>query len=457
MSEIEVHGVYKRYRVRNRRPALALDFLNLLSLRGLPDREFYALKDVSFEVAKGEAFGVIGNNGSGKSTLLRILAGVAIPTHGTVRVRGTVSTMLELGAGFHQELTGRENIWLSGAMMGLSRAQIRAKLDEIIAFAELDTSIDQPIFTYSSGMQVRLGFAIAIAFDPDVLILDEVLAVGDHAFRAKSHAAILDFRERGKTIVLVSHDLHEVIGFCSRALLLNEGVPVMVEKASRVIPFYLQTTGSKGGQQYLTFGRISLAFSNGRLLLFRDALPLTQFTGFYFSFFSARNWFDSLEASWRITREWNSGMVVEGKLLKLPMTFTLGVEVHSESEVRLTLRAHVHEAFDLDQYHASLLLQSHYQRWSAPPDSGEFPPIDVASHDWTHVNARQLHGRRLEVEPAGEFPRIALIADTPGFTPTVLNTDHLGNARVLQFLALDQRRWEPGDRVLFEGTIEIDD
>ncbi len=455
MSAIEVRHVSKRYRVIDRRPVLALDLLRVLSLRRLPYGEFLALKDVSFEVARGEAFGVIGNNGSGKSTLLRILAGVTVPTSGEVRVRGTVSSLLELGAGFHQELTGRENIWLSGAMMGMSRADIRAKLDEIVAFAELGGVIDRPIFTYSSGMQVRLGFAIAIAFDPDVLILDEVLAVGDYAFRIKSHDAIVEMRGRGKTVVLVTHDMHEVVGFCERALLLNEGVAVLVDTATKVVPFYIQTAGARGGQRYLNVGRLSLAFSDGRLLLFRDAVLLTQLTGFYCSFLAARNWFDSMQAIWQLTGQSGSGFVAEGRFLTLPMTLIVEAEMRSEREVRVAVRGRVHEAFELDQYHASLLVQSQYQRWAAPPAEGDFPPIDVASHEWTLVNARPLAGRRLEVLPAGELPRVALVADDERFAPTVLNTDHAGNARVLQFLRRGLGRWEPGERVLFAGTIEI--
>jgi ABC-type polysaccharide/polyol phosphate transport system ATPase subunit len=457
VNQIEVRHASKTYRVADRRPVLTVDLLRLLTFRGLGYRDVVALKDVSFEVERGEAFGVIGNNGSGKSTLLRMLAGVTVPTSGEVRVNGTVASMLELGAGFHPDLTGRENVWLSGALIGLSRSRIRSKFDEIVAFAEIEPFIDQPLFTYSSGMQVRLGFAVSIAHDPDVLILDEVLAVGDQGFRDKSHAAILDFRKRGKTIILVSHDLHEVVGFCGRALLLNEGSPVLVDEASKVVPFYVQTAGAKGGQQYVNAGRLSLAFSSGRLLLFRDGIPLTQFFGFYFSVFIARNWFDSVQANWHFTHESPSGFVAEGTFSTLPLTAVLETEVRSESEVRVVLRGRVTEPVSVDQYHASLLVQPRYARWGAGPEEGTFPPIDVASHEWVHVNHRPLRGRRLEVRAAGELPGVALISDTGDFAPTVLNTDHAANARVLQFLAPAQQRWEPGEHVLFSGRITIDD
>lgn len=455
MNQIEVRGVWKQYRVKDRRAVLAVDVARLLTLRGLPYRRFDALRDVSFEVAEGEAFGIIGANGSGKSTLLRVLAGVTVPTRGVVSVQGTVSALLELGAGFHQEMTGRENIWLGAAMMGLSRQQIRSKLDQIIAFAELEEFIDQPVFTYSSGMQIRLGFSIAVALDPDVLILDEVLAVGDHVFRAKSHAAILDFRKRGKTIVLVSHDLHEVVAFCKRSLLLSEGSPVLIDRSSKVVPFYVQTSGVKGGQRYVAVGRLSMAFNNGRVLLFVDGLPITQFYGFYFSLFAARTWFDSTNAAWKVIAESPSGFTAEGRLNGPPLTVTLQAEAQSESEIRISLRAHVHEPFAIDQYHASLLLQPAYQTWSASSQRGEFPPIDVASHDWVHVNPARLTGRSLSVETAGELPALSVVADADVYAPTVLNTDHAGNARVLQFLVRDATRWEPGERVLFEGTISI--
>ena len=183
-----------------------------------------ALRDVSMRIEPGEAVGLIGRNGSGKTTLLRLLGGILGPTSGQVGVGGRVGSLLELGAGFHLDFTGRENVYLNGSVHGLSRAQIRERMDEIVAFAELQRFIDVPVRTYSSGMYMRLGFAIAAHLEADVLLLDEVFAVGDEAFQRKCFGKIFEFKQRGGTIVFVSHDASAVERLCQRAVLLREGV-----------------------------------------------------------------------------------------------------------------------------------------------------------------------------------------------------------------------------------------
>jgi len=210
-------------------------------LRGQRSRveRFEALKGVSFDVAHGEAFGVIGHNGSGKTTLLRLLAGVLTPTHGTVDIEGRVTTLIELGAGFNADLSGEENVYVAGALYGFSRATMRSKMDRIVAFAELERFIEVPVKNYSSGMSARLGFAIATDVNPDVLIVDEVLAVGDEAFQRKCFARMQQFREDGKTIVLVSHDLDTVRSFCDRAMLLDHGSPVVIGTPAEAIERYV--------------------------------------------------------------------------------------------------------------------------------------------------------------------------------------------------------------------------
>jgi ABC-type polysaccharide/polyol phosphate transport system ATPase subunit len=183
-----------------------------------------ALRDVSFAVEPGSAVGLVGRNGSGKTTLLRLLSGIIKPSSGTVAVGGRVGSLLELGAGFHPDLTGRENVYLNGSIHGLGRVAVREKFDEIVAFAGLEDSIDLPVRTYSSGMYMRLGFAIAAHIEADVLLLDEVFAVGDEAFQRKCFGKIFDFKKRGGTIVFVSHDATAVERLCDRAVLLKDGV-----------------------------------------------------------------------------------------------------------------------------------------------------------------------------------------------------------------------------------------
>jgi len=184
---------------------------------------FWALRDVDFHVRCGESVGIVGGNGAGKSTLLKILSRIVAPTSGRVGIRGRVGCLLEVGTGFHPELTGRENVFLNGTILGMSRREIRRRFDEIVSFAEVETFIDTPVKRYSNGMIIRLGFSVAAHFEPEVLIIDEVLGVGDAAFQARSLAKAKEFREKGRTVLLVSHNLPSVIDFATRAILMQEG------------------------------------------------------------------------------------------------------------------------------------------------------------------------------------------------------------------------------------------
>jgi len=219
-GEIVVDRVSRRFRVR----AQEQRTLKELVIRGRPKaREVWALQDVSFQVDSGHAVGLVGRNGSGKTTLLRLLCGIVKPTTGRVAVGGRVGALLELGAGFQPDFSGRDNVYLSGSIYGLSRADVRRHFDEIVAFAELEKSIDLPVRTYSSGMQMRLGFAIAAHLEAEVLLLDEVFAVGDEEFQRKCFGRIFEFKQSGGTIVFVSHDASSVERLCERAILLKSG------------------------------------------------------------------------------------------------------------------------------------------------------------------------------------------------------------------------------------------
>jgi ABC-type polysaccharide/polyol phosphate transport system ATPase subunit len=215
-----------------------------------PSEAFHALEGVSFTVEPGQTYGVIGRNGSGKSTALKLVAGITKPTSGTVRVRGRVSALIELGAGFHPEISGRENVFINGIMLGLTKKEISRRFDEIVEFAELTEFIDAPVKTYSSGMYMRLGFAVAIHVDPDVLLVDEVLAVGDEGFTHKCLDKFAEFRRLGKTILLVTHSLSLIERFCDAALWLDAGRPRAHGDPRRVVDAYL-TAVEKGEEQLL--------------------------------------------------------------------------------------------------------------------------------------------------------------------------------------------------------------
>lgn len=212
-------------------------------------KEHYALSDVSFEVKRGQIYGIIGTNGSGKSTILKIITGVLSPTNGNIEVTGKISALLELGAGFNPEYTGIENIYLNGMMMGYTRDEITDRLDSIIEFAGIGDFIHQPVKTYSSGMFARLAFAVSINVDPDILIIDEVLSVGDFFFQAKCYKKLEEFRERNKTILFVSHDLNSMIKYCDTVLLLNRGEQVIEASPIDAIDCYKKILAAKNERQ----------------------------------------------------------------------------------------------------------------------------------------------------------------------------------------------------------------
>ena len=220
---ITVEGVGKRFRLRNSGGrTLKSMVVDMIRAPGA-DRELWALKDVNFTVEKGSTLGLIGANGAGKSTLLSLLAGAMMPTEGSLRTTGVISSLLELGAGFHPDLTGRENVFLAGAIMGLTREQMNRRYDAILEFADIGRFIDQPVKHYSSGMYVRLGFAVAVEVDPEILLVDEVLAVGDASFQRKCLRRMNEFREQKKTMLIISHDLNTIQSVSDRILFLDHG------------------------------------------------------------------------------------------------------------------------------------------------------------------------------------------------------------------------------------------
>jgi len=215
---IRADGLSKRYRISHRRSASNSSFSG-----GAKKQDFWALKDISFEVERGEVVGIIGRNGAGKSTLLKILSRITDPTEGKARIRGRVTSLLEVGTGFHPELTGRENLFLNGSILGMTRAEIRKKFDEIVSFAEIDQFLDTPVKRYSSGMYVRLAFSVAAHLEPEVLVVDEALAVGDVGFQRKCMDHMKKLARSGVTILMVSHNLFAVKAMCHRILMLSAG------------------------------------------------------------------------------------------------------------------------------------------------------------------------------------------------------------------------------------------
>ena len=249
MTAIEVENVskfYKKFAHKKQFQTLKSALLGANLFETMKSREtFTALKDVNCTIAKGSMFGIIGSNGSGKSTLLKLIAGISKPTYGKIVSHGKISALIELGAGFHPEISGRENIFINGIMLGLSRKSITERFDDIVRFAELEDFIDQPVKTYSSGMFMRLGFAVAVNVDPDILLIDEVLAVGDEAFAHKCLDKISDFKKRKKTMVLVTHSMAMVELLCDSAMWLKKGNVMKIGDPRMVCGSYLMDVEAK--------------------------------------------------------------------------------------------------------------------------------------------------------------------------------------------------------------------
>ena len=283
MSDVALRmdHVYKKFckgetfnSLRDLIPALTGRMFREQELNKSDRREFWALEDISFEVKRGEAFGIIGANGAGKSTMLKLLSRVMKPTGGSIRVNGRISALIELTAGFHQDLTGRENIYLYGAILSMSRREIDAKLEEIVDFSGLAEFIDTPVKRYSSGMYARLGFSVAAHVHPEVLLVDEVLSVGDYAFQRKCVERMKEVIRSGATVLFVSHNLKTIAEFCHRCLLLEHGRLVMVGPVEKVIPAYLDQARlarvEDDGSQPVIISKVRVRNAHGECIRFQS-------------------------------------------------------------------------------------------------------------------------------------------------------------------------------------------
>lgn len=384
MAIIEVDHVSKAFRPRPR--TLALLLRDAIKRTGRPARRppFVALDDVSFTVEPGESVGIIGPNGSGKSTLLKILAGVTVPTSGTATVRGRVVSLLELGAGFHPLLTGRENIYLNGRILGLTRAEIDAAFNDIVAFSGLAEFLDRPVTTYSSGMFVRLGFSVAVHADPDVFLVDEVLAVGDEAFQRKCRARIAELRARGKTIVFVSHDLNVVHALCDRVILLQRGRMVVRRTPRETMEYYLRQIGREDGIHAFARGPAEAVFSHGRLALYHDGAEVTAPEGIVFRVQSLGQWHATSDADWRADTRTPESCAATAPFARLPLTVHWGAEA-TDDGVLLHLDLEAERPLDIEAFELLAHLPARYARWIYADLEDAFPDIQPGDSAWTAI------------------------------------------------------------------------
>lgn len=275
MKVISVENVSKKFILAHDRPKNLAD-----AARGMFHRtkreDFWALKDVSFDVEQGEALGIIGHNGAGKSTMLKLLTRIMEPTSGRIRTRGRVSALIEVGAGFHPEMTGRENVYLNGSILGMTRAEIDKKFDEIVAFAELEKFIDTPVKRYSSGMYARLGFAVAAHVDPEILIVDEVLSVGDAAFQERCTRHMKNLRNSNKTIIFVSHNMGAVASLCDKVAVLDHGTIKSITDPETAIKEYRESVIFRNRHSYVNLGNAGDMSSQGSPMVISDVEMIAE-------------------------------------------------------------------------------------------------------------------------------------------------------------------------------------
>ncbi|MBN2120781.1 MAG: ABC transporter ATP-binding protein, partial [Candidatus Omnitrophica bacterium] len=324
----------------------------------------WALEDINISVDKGEVLGIIGQNGAGKSTLLKLIAGILTPDKGKVTVKGKISMLMELGAGFNPEFTGRENIILNAQLYGVPAERLDEKVEEIIAFSELGKFIDAPLKYYSQGMYARLAFSLAIHVDPDILLVDDILAVGDEEFQRKCIDRIFSLKNENKTIIVVTHNMQMVEKLCDRVLFLDQGRLVDIDACRKVVPRYLESLGEKEGIAVLHDEKIRVTFNNGKFFVSFNNVALTKKHGGYVSFLDAASqaWLTSFNFKWAVVEGKEKYMVAQGVSEDTDLKIGLRIDLDKDN---LVVQAEIkgegtNRAADL---HLDLLLASFYSRY----------------------------------------------------------------------------------------------
>lgn len=412
-----------------------------------------ALDDVSLNVEAGESLGIIGRNGSGKSTLLKILAGVTLPSRGEVQVTGRVASLLELGAGFHPMLTGRENIFLNGQILGLSRSEIAAIFDEVVRFSGVGAFIDQPVDTYSSGMYVRIAFSVAVHADPDIFLVDEVLSVGDEEFQRQCRRRIGELREAGKTILFVSHDLGLVHALCDRVVLLESGKMLSRGNAEETITYYLRRIGRAGGIHSMRHGDLEMLFVHGKISIYRSGVEITAPQGIQAIVQSLGTFHASSQADWEVIERSETHCRAKGRLPRVPLIFEFQMRLDAV-QAHMVVEVELERPFKLDYYGVQIQLPAHYDTWITRSKQTRLPahlPGDVA---WTHVffGDSQSDTGVAWASQADTMPPVRFRGPAEGEKGVwnVHNTDYMAGARVV---ALECYR--PGSAQLEPGRMRL--
>lgn len=444
MSAIEFNNVWEKYRIK------------FIKEGKVSWEEVWVLEDVSFKVDKGEVLGVIGENGAGKTTLLKLIAGMLMSDKGNVNVQGKVSTLMELGAGFNPEFTGRENVLINARIYGVDEENLQGRIAEIIEFAGLDRFIDAPIKYYSQGMYMRLAFALAIYVEPDILLIDDILAVGDEEAQQKCIKKIFELKQAGKTIILVSHNMNMVSKLCNRVILLERGKIVREDSPQKIIQDYLESVGDKKGIAVLAKGKLRTVFNNGKINISYDDNLLTKGMGGYVSFFnpSSNIWFPSFNLSWQIKSLSSNKIIAEGITSDgvISQIWTLQFE-----DIQLKWQIEIKEEV-AKEAHIDLFLIPQYKEWLTLNKNGTFPSF-INKFNWQDLGLNDSPEGILGVIPdsaskAQNFPSFILEREDKDSQIKLFNTGYEQEARIIQiyssskkFISLNIRIFPEKDKI----------
>lgn len=398
----------------------------------------WALNNVSFNVKFGEVIGIIGPNGAGKSTILKLLAGVTSPDEGEVMVNGRVAPLIELGAGFHPELSGRENVFLNGALMGLSRDEMNGRYESIVEFSEMTEYMNMPVKKYSSGMFVRLAFALAIHTNPDILLVDEVLSVGDERFQRKCLAWFSDFRSDDKAVVIVSHDLPLISSLCDRVLFLNGGELIENGTSEAAVSQYLQSIlNDADSVASIKTDELTLLFSGGKGCLYWKGREVTKRLGLYTSMLFRKSedmpllWLDSTRADWKVQKTSEREVVCIGRFIALPVMQKWTISLNDDNELSWAVELYSEVDFVLERQTESIMLSSEYNCWSVGGEINDFPK-DFTSRDYYNWDILESFAEgSVDVLGNESLPKISITNLQQGKHMDILNSSLYFSGRVI--------------------------
>ena len=439
-------------------PSLSLFLTVIDKLRLKRKKVFKALDDVTLHCNRGEIVGLVGRNGSGKTTLLKAICGITGTDQGKIHVEGRIVSLLEVGAGFSMRLTGRENIYLKASLFGVSKEFIDPKIEDIIAFSGVGAFIDMPLYQYSSGMFVRLGFSVAVFCNPSILIVDETLAVGDTEFQNKCIETIQQLKEQGTTILFVSHDLAIVNGMCDRVYLLENGKVLAEGKPQDVIPQYLQYASTEGVQIKERHGDYEYFFSDGNLSIFHKNKAITKLYGLYSSFFAYRSWHDSHQAAWKVKSHSTKKWVLLGQSRRLPLDFEWEIDFQSDNEITISQWVTPRSPITLDETQTSVLLAKDFAQWKIQNQNGLFPDVpDTGWNNWKTISfPSDTKSNEIQAISSTRNTHLTFSNQETNHAPFAIVTSKDFNSNVLQFLDSNPKQLHTHQRTLiFKGNLQF--